>query len=181
MEKVGTSKILIIGATGFVGKFMVEASAKAGHPTFALVRESTLSDPSKSSIIQTFNTLGVNLLLVRNNFLHAQSLSIFFFCFCSGILLHQVFSPVFLCKVLCLIVGLMYTQGDVRDHQSLVEAIKKVDVVISIVSHTQLDVQYKIISAIKEAGNVKVPPNLLFLFFNMFACTFMQTMMMLIT
>ncbi|ESW03820.1 hypothetical protein PHAVU_011G044700 [Phaseolus vulgaris] len=108
MEKVGTSKILIIGATGYVGKFMVEASAKAGHPTFALVRESTLSDPSKSSIIQTFNTLGINLLL-----------------------------------------------GDVRDHQSLVEAIKKVDVVISIVSHTQLDVQYKIISAIKEAGNVK--------------------------
>ncbi|KAK7341477.1 hypothetical protein VNO80_24407 [Phaseolus coccineus] len=108
MEKVGTSKILIIGATGFVGKFMVEASAKAGHPTFALVRESTLSDPSKSSIIQTFNTLGVNLLL-----------------------------------------------GDVRDHQSLVEAIKKVDVVISIVSHMQLDVQYKITSAIKEAGNVK--------------------------
>jgi len=73
MEKVGTSKILIIGATGFVGKFIVEASAKAGHPTFALVRESTLSDPSKSSIIQTFNTLGVNLLLVRNNLLHAQS------------------------------------------------------------------------------------------------------------
>ncbi|KAL9296414.1 hypothetical protein ACSQ67_022310 [Phaseolus vulgaris] len=108
MEKVGTSKILIIGATGFVGKFIVEASAKAGHPTFALVRESTLSDPSKSSIIQTFNTLGVNLLL-----------------------------------------------GDVRDHQSLVVAIKKVDVVISTVSHMQLDDQYKIISAIKEAGNVK--------------------------
>ena len=94
MEKVGTSKILIIGATGYVGKFMVEASAKAGHPTFALVRESTLSDPSKSSIIQTFNTLGINLLLVRNNLLHAQSLSIFFFCFCSR-LLHQVFSPIF--------------------------------------------------------------------------------------
>jgi len=65
MEKEGTSKILIIGGTGFVGKFMVEASAKAGHPTFALVRKSTLSHPSKSSIIQTFKTLGVNLLLVR--------------------------------------------------------------------------------------------------------------------
>ncbi|XP_014494085.1 isoflavone reductase-like protein [Vigna radiata var. radiata] len=102
------SKILIIGATGFVGKLMVEASAKAGHPTFALVRESTLSDPSKSSIIQTFKTLGVNLLL-----------------------------------------------GDIHDHQSLVKAIKKVDVVISTVNHRQLQDQYKIISAIKEAGNVK--------------------------
>ncbi|XP_014494086.1 isoflavone reductase homolog [Vigna radiata var. radiata] len=102
------SKILIIGATGFVGKFMVEASIKAGHPTFALVRESTLSDSSKSSIIQTFKALGVNLLL-----------------------------------------------GDIHDHQSLVKAIKKVDVVISMVSHRQLQDQYKIISAIKEAGNVK--------------------------
>jgi len=74
----------------------------------------------------------------------------------------------------------MYTQGDVRDHQSLVVAIKKVDVVISTVSHMQLDDQYKIISAIKEAGNVKVPPNLLFLFFSMFAPN-MQTKIMLIT
>jgi len=65
MENSGNSKILIIGATGYMGKFIVEASAKAGHPTFALVRESTLSDPSKSPIIQTFKTLGVNLLLVR--------------------------------------------------------------------------------------------------------------------
>jgi len=44
----------------------------------------------------------------------------------------------------------------------LVDAIKKVDVVISLVRHTQLTDQYKIIAAIKEAGNVKVPPNLLF-------------------
>ncbi|KAK9942513.1 hypothetical protein M0R45_008175 [Rubus argutus] len=32
------SKILFIGGTGYIGKFIVEASAKAGHPTFALVR-----------------------------------------------------------------------------------------------------------------------------------------------
>jgi len=42
-------------------------------------------------------------------------------------------------------------------------------VVISIVSHKQLTDQYKIISAIKEAGNVKVPSNLVLLFFSMFA------------
>ena len=47
-------------------------------------------------------------------------------------------------------------QGDLYDHKSLVEAIKKVDVVISTVGHVQLADQDKIIAAIKEAGNVKV-------------------------
>ena len=59
-----TTKILVIGGTGWIGKFMVEASAIAGYPTFAFVRDSTLSSPAKSSIIQKFKTLGVNLLLV---------------------------------------------------------------------------------------------------------------------
>ena len=48
------------------------------------------------------------------------------------------------------------TQGDLYDHESLVKAIKQVDVVISTVGHLQLADQDKIISAIKEAGNVKV-------------------------
>lgn len=59
-----TTKILVIGGTGYVGKFIVEASIKAGYPTFALIRASTLSNPHKSSIIQNFNTLGVNIVLV---------------------------------------------------------------------------------------------------------------------
>ncbi|XP_044490932.1 phenylcoumaran benzylic ether reductase Pyrc5-like [Mangifera indica] len=56
------SKILFIGGTGYIGKYIVEASAKAGHPTFVLVRESTLSNPAKSNIIQNFKTLGVNFV-----------------------------------------------------------------------------------------------------------------------
>ncbi|KHN20065.1 Isoflavone reductase like [Glycine soja] len=92
------SKILFIGGTGYIGKFIVEASAKAGHPTFVLVRESSLSNPAKSSLI-----LGVNLVF-----------------------------------------------GDLYDHQSLVSAIKQVDVVISTLGHLQLADQDKIISAIKE-------------------------------
>ncbi|MFS7920854.1 putative NmrA-like domain, reverse transcriptase zinc-binding domain-containing protein [Helianthus anomalus] len=56
------SKILIIGGTGYTGKFIVEASANAGHPTFVLVRESTLSDPSKSSVIDCFKKAGVNII-----------------------------------------------------------------------------------------------------------------------
>ncbi|KAI5402967.1 phenylcoumaran benzylic ether reductase Betv6 isoform X2 [Lathyrus oleraceus] len=56
------SKILFIGGTGYIGKHIVEASAKAGHPTFALVRESTLSDPTKANLLDHFKTLGVNLV-----------------------------------------------------------------------------------------------------------------------
>jgi len=102
------SKILIIGGTGYIGKFIVEASAKAGHVTFALVRESSLSDPAKAKIVENFKSLGITIL-----------------------------------------------QGDVNDHESLVKAIKEVDVVISTVGSLQLLEQTKIIAAIKEAGNVK--------------------------
>ncbi|XP_027151077.1 isoflavone reductase homolog PCBER-like [Coffea eugenioides] len=56
------SKILIIGGTGYIGKYVVEASAKAGHPTFALVRENTISDPKRAAIIERFKSLGVTFL-----------------------------------------------------------------------------------------------------------------------
>jgi nucleoside-diphosphate-sugar epimerase len=55
---------LIIGGTGYIGKFIVEASAKAGHPTFALVRESTVSDPVKRELVEKFKNLGVTLIHV---------------------------------------------------------------------------------------------------------------------
>jgi nucleoside-diphosphate-sugar epimerase len=58
------SKILIIGGTGYIGKYIVEASAKAGHPTFALVRESTASNPEKAQVIESFKSSGVTLLNV---------------------------------------------------------------------------------------------------------------------
>ncbi|NP_001268158.1 isoflavone reductase-like protein 6 [Vitis vinifera] len=102
------SKILIIGGTGYIGKFIVAASARLGHPTFALIRESTVSNPSKSGIIESFKSSGVSLVY-----------------------------------------------GDLYDHESLVKAIKQVDVVISTVGRAQLSDQVKIIAAIKEAGNVK--------------------------
>lgn len=62
------SKILIIGGTGYIGKFIVEASAKSGHPTFALVRQSTVSDPVKGKVVEGFKNSGVRLLYVRNCF-----------------------------------------------------------------------------------------------------------------
>lgn len=59
------SKILVIGGTGYIGKFIVEASAKAGHPTFALVRETTKSNPDKAKLINSFKSSGVTLVQVN--------------------------------------------------------------------------------------------------------------------
>ncbi|KAL4559432.1 hypothetical protein LXL04_031570 [Taraxacum kok-saghyz] len=56
------SKILIIGGTGYIGQFVVEASAKAGHPTSVLVRESTAADPLKGKLIDKFKNSGVTLV-----------------------------------------------------------------------------------------------------------------------
>ncbi|KAL4581277.1 hypothetical protein LXL04_017488 [Taraxacum kok-saghyz] len=56
------SKILVIGGTGYIGKFIVEASANSGHPTFLLVRESTLSNPAKSTLVESFKKSGVTFV-----------------------------------------------------------------------------------------------------------------------
>ncbi|KAG2611491.1 phenylcoumaran benzylic ether reductase Pyrc5-like isoform X2 [Panicum virgatum] len=50
---------------------------------------------------------------------------------------------------------MLENQGDLYNHESLVAAVKSADVVISAVGYTQLPDQTHIISAIKEAGNVK--------------------------
>ncbi|XP_043709992.1 isoflavone reductase-like protein [Telopea speciosissima] len=102
------SKILIIGGTGYIGKHIIEASRKAGHPTFALIRASTVFDPEKGKQIESFKNSGIKILL-----------------------------------------------GDIYNHESLVKAIKQVDVVISTVGIDQIADQVKIIAAIKEAGTVK--------------------------
>lgn len=44
---------------------------------------------------------------------------------------------------------------DIHDHESLVKAIKQVDVVISALGSHQVNDQTKIIDAIKEARNIK--------------------------
>ncbi|KAK4794758.1 hypothetical protein SAY86_012752 [Trapa natans] len=46
--------------------------------------------------------------------------------------------------------------GDLHDHDGLVKAIKKIDVVISTVGGMLLGDQAKLVAAIKKAGNVKV-------------------------
>lgn len=61
------------------------------------------------------------------------------------------------------VVFFLKKQGDLYDHESLLKAIKQVDVVISTVGAMQLADQVKIIDAIKEAGNIKVSCFLFFL------------------
>ncbi|XAR73853.1 hypothetical protein NMG60_11007961 [Bertholletia excelsa] len=96
-------KILIIGGTGCIGKFLVKASAKSGHSTFALTRKSCASSPEKSKIVESFRGLGVTVI-----------------------------------------------------RESLVSAIKQVDVVTSAVGPQQVADQVNIIAAIKEAGAARI-------------------------
>lgn len=57
------SRILIVGAAGEIGKFMVPASMKLGHPTFVLVRPgSAAADPAKQALYDEFERLGATLL-----------------------------------------------------------------------------------------------------------------------
>ncbi|XP_052199879.1 isoeugenol synthase 1-like isoform X2 [Diospyros lotus] len=57
------SKILIFGATGYLGQFMVKASVSMGHPTFAYVRPINPSsdDPSKLLLHRHFQSIGVTI------------------------------------------------------------------------------------------------------------------------
>ncbi|RWW06520.1 hypothetical protein GW17_00030143 [Ensete ventricosum] len=61
---VEKSKILIIGGTGYIGKFIVAASARSGHPTFALVRSTTApaDQPAKAKLLHDFQAAGVTFL-----------------------------------------------------------------------------------------------------------------------
>lgn len=106
--EVSKSRVLVIGGTGYIGRFIVAASAREGHPTAVLVRDPAPADAAKAAVLQGFRDAGVTLV-----------------------------------------------KGDIYDHESLVAAIKSADVVISAVGYAQLQDQTRIISAIKEAGNVK--------------------------
>ncbi|KAJ6810159.1 putative isoflavone reductase-like protein [Iris pallida] len=63
MASESKSKILIIGGTGYIGKFIVQASARSGHPTSVLVREATAaSSPAKAELLEGFKNSGVTLV-----------------------------------------------------------------------------------------------------------------------
>ncbi|MQL20631.1 hypothetical protein EI008_27055, partial [Escherichia coli] len=51
--------------------------------------------------------------------------------------------------------GVILLNGSISEHESLVEAIKQVDVVICAAGRLLIEDQVKLIQAIKEAGNIK--------------------------
>ncbi|CAL4977279.1 unnamed protein product [Urochloa decumbens] len=59
MEK---SRVLIIGGTGHIGKHIVAASVRLGHPTSILIREFAPSDPVKVQLLNSWGTSGASLL-----------------------------------------------------------------------------------------------------------------------
>lgn len=67
MEKGKDKKdrVLIIGATGHIGRRLVKASLGLGHPTFLLFRPANASDFNKCQLFMEFKMQGARLLPVR--------------------------------------------------------------------------------------------------------------------
>ncbi|KAL7101923.1 hypothetical protein ACP275_08G086100, partial [Erythranthe tilingii] len=98
------SKILIFGATGYLGKYLIKASISMGHQTYAFVRRiKSDTNPSKIQHLKDFESIG----------------------------------------------------GELDEYEKLIPVLKEVDVVISALAVPQHLDQLKIISAMKEAGNIK--------------------------
>ncbi|KAK9103027.1 hypothetical protein Sjap_020281 [Stephania japonica] len=107
------SRVLVFGGTGYLGKRLVKASLREGHPTYVLQRPENCMDINKIQLLLRLKKRGAKLI-----------------------------------------------KGSVSDHESLVHAVKQVDIVISALSSSNTSMvatqlQQKIIDAIKEAGNVK--------------------------
>ena len=139
---MGNSRILIIGVTGNLGFHLAKTSLQFSHPTFALFRDSAYSDPIKSQKLHSLSNSGATLLKVTLSRIFPSGFSTFL-C-----LLHF--------KVLYIYVHFFECQGSLQDEASLLEAIKQVDVVICAVSSIQILDQKLLISAIKQAGCIKV-------------------------
>lgn len=58
------NRILIIGGTGYLGKYLAKASVSQGNPTFVLVRptKATALDSSKHILLQEFKDSGIHIL-----------------------------------------------------------------------------------------------------------------------
>ncbi|CAK8573081.1 unnamed protein product [Lathyrus sativus] len=56
------NRVLIIGATGFMGKFLTEASLSSAHPTYLLIRPGGPLISQKSTTIKTFQEKGAIII-----------------------------------------------------------------------------------------------------------------------
>lgn len=64
MAQGDNKRTLVIGATGFIGRFVAEASLATGRPTLVLVRSGATST-SKAKTIRALQEKGATILHVR--------------------------------------------------------------------------------------------------------------------
>ena len=59
------SKILVIGGSGYIGKYIVMASVLMGHQTYVYSRNLTpQTSPSKTKLLSQFQSMGVTIVYV---------------------------------------------------------------------------------------------------------------------
>jgi nucleoside-diphosphate-sugar epimerase len=69
------NRILIVGGTGYLGKYLAKASVSQGYPTFVLVRPARAAAPdsSKDKLLQELKDNGIHILAVRDSLLFSIS------------------------------------------------------------------------------------------------------------
>ncbi|XP_058068976.1 bifunctional pinoresinol-lariciresinol reductase 2-like [Magnolia sinica] len=109
---MSSSRVLIVGGTGHMGRRMVRASLALGHPTYVLFRDENINDMEKVELLLDLKQEGAHLV-----------------------------------------------SGSFDDRDSLVRAVRDVDVVISAVAgnHIQDAIleQLKLVDILKEMGHIK--------------------------
>ena len=68
-------RVLIVGATGFIGQFIAESSLDACRPTYVLVRPGPYS-PSRAKIIKAFQDKGAIIIHVSFIYVSVKSLMV---------------------------------------------------------------------------------------------------------
>ncbi|ERM95821.1 hypothetical protein AMTR_s00060p00066070 [Amborella trichopoda] len=58
----GGSRVLIIGATGYIGRFVAEASVMSGKPTFILLRHGPAACPAKAQTVRALEDAGATIV-----------------------------------------------------------------------------------------------------------------------
>lgn len=59
---MGRTRVLVIGATGHLGRYITQACIDAGHRTYALIRPHRNSDPERDHLIESFQQSNVRII-----------------------------------------------------------------------------------------------------------------------
>lgn len=94
------SRVLVVGATGFIGRFVVEASLASGRPTYILVRlSSNPGSPCKTAkIAEALRDKGAIILYVVDRPLFLFSLNVLYMFVLGMILEFFVRTLIYGCK-----------------------------------------------------------------------------------